>query len=100
MMANINLLVIEKHAVDSLDRIIGRLSSFIMDKTIAFGATLLVGGNFAREDVAKGSKSVMQCLVVNKLVQILNEDVALTSFAKAGSRWDHMIRHARFLINE
>ena len=33
-----------------------------MDKTVALGATLLIGRNLAREDIAKGSKSVMQCL--------------------------------------
>ena len=42
-------------------------------------AGLLTDGDLAGQDVTKGSKCVVKSLVVNGLVEVLDEDVALTS---------------------
>jgi hypothetical protein len=60
---NINLLVIQKHAVDSLDGVVGSLSGLVMDEAIAFGAALLVCSDLAGQDIAKGSEGVVQSLL-------------------------------------
>ena len=61
-MTNIDLLVVEKHTVDGFDGSISRLSRLVVNETIALGTTLLIGGDFARKDVAKGRKGIMQSL--------------------------------------
>jgi hypothetical protein len=61
-MANIDFLVVEQHAIDSLDSAVGRLGGFVMNETIALGATLLIRSDLAGEDIAKGSKGVMESL--------------------------------------
>jgi len=63
-MADIDLLVIEKHAVDSLDGTICGFSSLVVDEAVTLGAAMLVRGNFAGEDIAEGSKGIMERLVV------------------------------------
>jgi hypothetical protein len=44
-------------------------------KAVALGATQVIGGDLAREDVAKGRESVIERLVVDRLVEVLDEDV-------------------------
>lgn len=61
-MADINFFVVEKHAIDGVDGGIGGLGSLIVNKTISLGTALFVGSHFARQDVAKGSKGVMEGL--------------------------------------
>ena len=61
-MTNIDLLVVEKHTVDGFDGSVSRLSCLVVNEAIALGTTLLIGGDFAREDVAEGSKSVVKSL--------------------------------------
>jgi hypothetical protein len=47
-MPYVDLLIIEKHSIDSLNSSIRGLSCLIMDKAIATRPTLLVGSNLAR----------------------------------------------------
>jgi hypothetical protein len=54
-----HLLVIEEHAVDSLDRSLRRLGSLIVDVAVSTRFASLIGGDFARKDVAKGRKGIM-----------------------------------------
>lgn len=48
VVANVNLFVVEQHAINRLDGVVGCFSSFIMDETIALGATVFVGSDLAR----------------------------------------------------
>lgn len=59
---DVNLLVVEKHAVDSLDSRLGGLSSLIVDITVTARATLLIGGDFARQNVAESGEGVVKGL--------------------------------------
>jgi len=66
-----------------LDSVVRSLGSLVVDETVALGLGHLVNGNLAAENWAKSGKGVVKCLVVNGRVQVLDEDVALTSFAKS-----------------
>ncbi len=46
-MADVDLLVVQQHAVDSLDGGLGGLGSLIVDETVALGTAVLVGGDLA-----------------------------------------------------
>ena len=81
-MADIDLLVVQKHTIDGFDGSLGSLGGLVVDEAVALGAALLVGGDLAREDVTEGSERVVQSLVVDGLVQVLDEDVALTGLAE------------------
>jgi len=99
MKANINLLVIEQHSMDVLNGMLSCLGSLVVDKTVSSGTTLLICSNLARQDIAKGSKSIMESLynvvsllfwkicsasnlVVDLLVQILDKNISLARLAK------------------
>ncbi len=47
MVADVDLLVVEQHAVDGLDGTLGSLSSFVVDEAIALGSALIVGCDLA-----------------------------------------------------
>ena len=70
MVADVDLLVVEQHAVDSLDGSLGGLSGLVVNETVALGPAMLVGGDLAREDVAEGSERVVQSLVISLLAQL------------------------------
>ena len=63
MEADVNLLIVEQHAVDSLYGIISSLRSLVVDEAISFRAALFVCGDLARQNVAKCGKSVMESLL-------------------------------------
>jgi hypothetical protein len=48
MMADINLLIVKKHSIDSLDSSLRGLGCLIMNIAIAARATLLVSSDLAR----------------------------------------------------
>ena len=100
MMPNKDLLVIEQHAIDSLDGGFGSLASFIVDKSIATRSAILVGRDFAGKNIAERSKRVVESLascmrrsndctdrrldlIVNLLIQVLDKNVALSGFAES-----------------
>ena len=74
--ADENFLAIEQHAIDLSDGVHGRLFSFEVDETVALRVASLVLRHLAAEDVAEGRERVVHGLVVNRLVQVLDEDVA------------------------
>ena len=84
VVADVDLLVVQKHAVDSLDGGIGSLGGLVVDETVALGTTLLIGGNLAGENVAEGGEGVVEGFVVDGLVEVFDEDVALAGLAKGG----------------
>ena len=69
-MADVDLLVVEQHAVDSLDGSLGGLSGLVVNETVALGTAMLVGGDLAREDVAEGGKRVVQSLMTSLLAEL------------------------------
>ena len=77
-MTNVDLLVVQQHAVDVLDGVLGSLSGLVVDEPVAFGVAMLVGRNLAGKNVAESSERVVKSLVVDLLVEVLDEDVALT----------------------
>ena len=84
MRADVHLLVVEQHAVDSLDSSLRGLGGLVVDEAVALGAAVLIGGDLAREDVAESGERVVEGLVVDSLVQVLDEDVALAGLAEGG----------------
>lgn len=82
MVADVDLLLVEKHAVDVLDGLLSSLVSLVVNEAVSLGVAVLVLGNLAAQNVPKGSKGVMESLVVNGDVKVLDEDVALASLAE------------------
>jgi hypothetical protein len=84
VMSDIDLLVVEQHAVDSLDGGNSSLASRIVDKGETSRLASLVETDLARKNVTKGGKGVVESLVVDSLVEVLDEDVSLTSLSESG----------------
>ena len=84
VVADVDFLVVQQHAVDRLDSGVGGSSGFVVNETVALGAAVLVGGNLAGENVTECRKGVMKGLVVDGVVQVLDEDVALAGLAEGG----------------
>ena len=62
MVADIDFLVVQKHTIDGLDSAFSSLRGFVVDETVALGATVFIGRNLARENIAECSKGVVKCL--------------------------------------
>ena len=62
MVADIDLLVVQEHTVDSLDSGLGSLSSLVVDKPVALGAAVLIRGDLAGEYVPEGSEGIVESL--------------------------------------
>ena len=58
-MADVNLLVVQKHTVDGLDRGFSRLGGLVVNETIALRAAVLICGDLARQHVTERSEGVM-----------------------------------------
>lgn len=52
-----------------------------MYKSIALG-TIFITNHLTRKDVTKSRKCIIQCFIINGFVQIFNEYVAYSTFAK------------------
>ncbi len=97
-MTDVNLLVVQQHTVDSLDGGISSLRGLIVDETVALGASVLIRSDLARQNVSEGGKRIVQGLVVDSLVQVLDEDIALAGLAEGGVTLrphDAAMRHCR-----
>ena len=102
-MSNENLLVIQEHTVNGLDSGFCRFCTVIVNEAISPGASAFVSGDLTRENVSKGSKGIMKSLgqrlgmrdsgasekcrgnfylVVDLLVKVLDENVALARLAE------------------
>jgi len=55
-----------------------------VNESIALGVALLIGGYLAAKDVAEGGESVVDCLVIDGLVEVLDEHVANAGAAEGG----------------
>jgi hypothetical protein len=56
VMTNKNLLIIQQHAIDGLDRIFGSLSSLVVNESVDSGPVVFVSSNFSRKHVSEGSQ--------------------------------------------
>ncbi len=84
MVSNVDLLLVQKHAVNALDGIVGSLCSLVVDKAVAFGVSVLVLSDLTAEDIPKGSEGVVESFVVDGSIQILDENIALAGLAQGG----------------
>lgn len=56
VMTNKNLLIIQQHAIDGLDRIFGSLGSLVVNESVDSGLVMFVSSNFSRKHVSEGSQ--------------------------------------------
>jgi hypothetical protein len=83
VVSDIDLFVVEQHAVDSLDGSSGSFTSGVVDKGESSGLATLVETDFAREDLTESGKGVVESLVVDRFVKVLDKDVSLTSLSQS-----------------
>src|SRR2546429_372249 len=83
MVTDVDLLLVQQHAVDMLDRVVGSFGSLVMYKAVTLGVTLIVLGDLATQNVAKRRKGIVQRLVVDGKVQVLDKDIACTGLAQS-----------------
>lgn len=83
VVADIDLLLVEKHAVDVLDGVGGSLVGLVVNETVTLGVAVLVLGDLAAQDVTESSEGVVKRLVVDGDIKVLNKDVALASLAQS-----------------
>jgi hypothetical protein len=62
MMTNINLLIVQEHAVDGLNSAVGSFRCLVVNKAVSLRATLLISGDFARQNISKRGKGIMKGL--------------------------------------
>lgn len=74
--------VIDKHAIDFLDRQCWRGIILKMYKSIASRHAMLILSNFARKNGSKRLEELMQGAIVNGLVKVFDEDVVLARAAQ------------------
>lgn len=88
-MADVDLFVVQQHSVDSLDGGISGLGGFVVDETVTLGATVLVGGNLAGQDIAEGSERIVKGLRLEvsdgTCITSLNQHIPCCRFARQGS---------------
>lgn len=84
VVADVDLLLVEQHAVDMLDGLSSSLIGLVVNETVSLGVSVLILGDLAAENVAKGSKGVVESLVINSNVQVLDEHIALAGLAQSG----------------
>ena len=71
VVTNVNLFIVEQHAVHGLDGILSRFECFVVNKTVSPGMAMFVSCHFAKQYVSGGSEDIMKGLVINRLIQIL-----------------------------
>ena len=80
----LHFLVVEQHPVDLGDGHVSRLLRLKVDKPIALRIPLFIKDHLTGEDISKSTEGVVECLVVNSLVQVLDEDVTYTRTPEGG----------------
>jgi hypothetical protein len=62
VVTNVDLLVVEQHSIDGLDSIFSGLCGFVVDETIALGSAVLIGSDFAGQDVTESREGIVERL--------------------------------------
>jgi hypothetical protein len=77
MVTDKDLLVVQQHTIDGLDSSVGGLAGLVVNETITSRVAVLIDCNLAGEDVTKRGKGVVEGLVVNRLIEVLDENITL-----------------------
>ena len=78
-----DLLLVQQHTIHVLDSIGGSLSGLVVHESVSPRVSKLILSHLARQDVSESREGVVKSLVVDLSVQVLDEDVSLTGFAKS-----------------
>lgn len=70
-MPDVDLLVVQQHAIHCLDSSVGSLGRLVVDETIALRAAELIGGDLAREYVTESRERIMQSLFTQVTISSL-----------------------------
>ncbi len=62
VVTNEDLLVVEEHAIDRLNRVLGSLRGFIVDEAVTLGVALLIDGDLAGENITKRDERIVERL--------------------------------------
>ena len=62
VVTNEDLLVVEEHAINRLNGVLGSLSGFIVDEAITLGVALLIDGDLAGENITKRDERIVERL--------------------------------------
>jgi hypothetical protein len=57
-----DLLVVEEHAIDRLDGVLGSLRGLVVDESITLGVALLIDGDLAGENISERHESIVERL--------------------------------------
>ena len=61
-MTDVDLLVVEQHAIHSFNSTVSSFSSLVVDETVSPRAANLVSSNLAGKHIAEGGKRIVQSL--------------------------------------
>ncbi len=75
--AHVAFLAVEKLAIYFGNCIVSCFFAVVVNESISFGIAVFVRCYFARENIPKRRESIVECFVVNRLVEVLDEDVSL-----------------------
>jgi hypothetical protein len=90
-MSDVDLLVVEKHTVDSLDGAFGGLGGLIMDEAVPFRSAVFIRGDFAGKNIAERGKGVVKSLSPDRQQEVTRH--------KQRKRTLLSIASSRFLMN-
>jgi hypothetical protein len=62
VVADVDLLVVEEHAVDRVNGSVSSLAGLVVNESETARVAVLIGGDLAREDVAEGGERVVEGL--------------------------------------
>lgn len=65
-MTDVNLFVVEKHAVNGLDCILRGFIGLVVNEAVAFRTSLLIGSNLAGKYIAESGESIVKSLGRNE----------------------------------
>jgi hypothetical protein len=82
VVTNVNLFIVEQHAVYELEGILGRFGSFVVNETVSPGLAMFVSCNFARQYVSESGEGIVKGLVIDRRIQFFNKNVAVTGLPK------------------
>ena len=80
--SNEHFLAVEQHTIYFCDGVDSRLLCFKVHETVAFRTACLILCYFAAQNVSEGGECVIHGLVVDRLVQVLDKNVAHTRTAE------------------
>lgn len=79
----LHFLPIQEHPIDFINCLVGSIFSFEMNESITFAVSIQIACNFAAKDIAEHGKSIVNCLCIDMLVQILDENVSCAGSTNA-----------------